>query len=69
MDNEEEEDEVIFGQAASEICKEDLGAMWIVVDNNMLLTGGTDIKPHCMSSFYRSFLTLRTANKLTGVLY
>ena len=46
MDNEEEEDEVIFGQAASEICKEHLGAMWIVGDNNMLLTGGTDIIPH-----------------------
>ena len=45
MDNEEEE-EVIFGQAASEICKEHLGAMWIVVDNNMLLTGGTDIILH-----------------------
>ena len=68
MDNEEE-DEVIFGQAASEICKEHLGAMLIVRDNNMVLTGGTDIKPHCMSSFYKSFLTLRTANKLTGVLY
>ena len=68
MDNEEE-DEVIFGQAASEICKEHLGAMLIVRDNNMVLTGGTDIKPHCMSSFYRSFLTLHTANKLTGVLY
>ena len=46
MDNEEEEDEVIFGQAVSEICKEHLGAMWIVRDNNMLLTGGTDIIPH-----------------------
>ena len=46
MDNEEEEDEVIFGQAASEICKEHLGAMLIVRDNNMLLTGGTDIIPH-----------------------
>ena len=68
MDNEEEE-EVIFGQAASEICKEHLGAMLIVRDNNMLLTGGTDIIPHYMSSFYRSFLTARTANKLTGVLY
>ena len=42
MDNEGE-DEVIFGQAASEICKEHLGAMLIVRDNNMLLTGGTDI--------------------------
>ena len=69
MDNEEEEDEVMFGQAASDICKEHLGAMWIVVDNNMLLTGGTDKIPHYMSSFYRSFLTSRAANKLTGVLY
>ena len=68
MDNEEE-DEVIFGQAASKICKEHLGAMLIVRENNMLLTGGKDIKPHCMSSFYRSFLTSRAANKLTGVLY
>ena len=69
MDNEEE-DEVIFGQAASEICKENLGAMLIVRDNNMfILSGGKDIKPHCMSSFYRSFLTSRAANKLTGVLY
>ena len=69
MDNEEEEDEVIFGQAASEICKEHLGAMWIVGDNNMLLTGGTDKIPHYMSYFYRSYLTSRAANKLTGVLY
>ena len=68
MDNEEE-DEVIFGQAASEICKEHLGAMLIVRDNNMLLTGGTDKIPHYMSSFYRSYLTSRAANKLTGVLY
>ena len=40
MDNEEE-DEVIFGQAAPEICKEHLVVMLIVRDNNVLLTWGT----------------------------